>query len=109
MRCNRSTTDTALAGRVPAISSTSNFRRQIKAVPFVSHMLPLADSHKSRLTLLNACSFGRVTYASSSDASMVRDTLAVDPEVMIVEFKHRATGSLALAAHSWIFVTAAAA
>ena len=30
---------------------------------------------------MTSCSFGRVTYASETDASMVRDTLAVDPEV----------------------------
>lgn len=36
------------------------------------------------LTGLSAYSFGRVTYASASDANMVRDTLAVDPEVKTV-------------------------
>lgn len=49
---------------------------------------------------LNACSFGRVTYASASDAGMVRDTLAVDPEVTLVVFKHCTTGYPAFAAHS---------
>ena len=33
-----------------------------------------------------SCSFGRVTYASETAASMVRDTLAVDPEVRPVMF-----------------------
>lgn len=50
----------------------------------MSQISLLADSQRLRLTLLKACSFGRVTYASASDASMVRDTLAVDPEVIKV-------------------------
>ena len=42
----------------------------------------------TRSETLYVCSFGRATYASHADACIVRDTLAVDPEVRAAAQEH---------------------